>query len=72
LIETHMSRDAIERAGIFDYRRVQIQQCLSRFTIRRRAARDTMNPIRVFILTVQILNKLFIEDFETNLRRHNQ
>jgi len=31
-----------------------------------------MNPIRVFILTVQILNKLFIEDFETNLRRHNQ
>lgn len=67
LIETYLSRDAIERCGVFDYgaiRRVRALQGAIPFDCR---LKRVLNVALTICLTVQILDGLFVQDFARNL-----
>ena len=69
LIERHLSKEAIERSGIFDYKLIS---CCLKFapfitfdcTLKRR-----LDQLLIFVLTIQLLDHLFVQEFNSNLNR---
>jgi len=66
MIDAHLSPEAINRAGIFNYRAVEHRLKRAKSS---HSSTDGMRlgRLSMLVLTVQILNFLFIEDFHGRL-----
>jgi len=67
LIEKHLSREAIERSGTFNYRAVRALQWISRFVFFDCRPKRGLNVALLLLLTVQILDSQYVQDFENVL-----
>ncbi|MBI2433300.1 MAG: asparagine synthase (glutamine-hydrolyzing) [Candidatus Hydrogenedentes bacterium] len=64
LLTRYMSREAIERSGIFNFRTLRALHWLTRIIPVDNAAKRALNSLFIFVLTVQILDHLYVQDFE--------
>jgi asparagine synthase (glutamine-hydrolysing) len=69
LFDKYLSRGAIARSGIFSYRRILAWRWLSKLLPSDSLLKRRLNSALAIILTVQILDHLFIQNFEDNLKR---
>ncbi len=72
LIDRCLSREAIERAGIFDYRKVRRWERIRRLLIIDCKLKRRLNELFTLILTVQMLDELFVQNFSANLDKRIQ
>jgi asparagine synthase (glutamine-hydrolysing) len=71
LLKKYMSREAITKSGIFSYQRIRLWQWLLKRLPPDSLFKRKFNAGLLFILTVQILDHLFIQGFEENLKRRD-
>jgi asparagine synthase (glutamine-hydrolysing) len=69
LFDKYLSRDAIAKSGIFSYPRILAWQWLSKLLPSGSLFKSRLNSALTIILTVQILDHLFIQNFQENLDR---
>ncbi|HYA15087.1 MAG TPA: asparagine synthase-related protein, partial [Syntrophales bacterium] len=69
LLKKYLSREAVLKSGIFSYQRIRVWQWLTKRFSYDSLFRRKINTVLLLILTVQILDHLFIQDFEGNLKR---
>jgi len=69
LLEKYLSRKAIAESGIFNYRRIRACQWFARLFFFDSGLKRMLNNAFVVILTVQILDHLFVQRLEENLSR---
>ncbi len=69
LLEKYLSRKAIDESGIFSYRRIYRLRWLIKLLPFDSLFKRRMNSALAFILTVQILDHLFVRGFERKLNR---
>ena len=72
LIDRYLSRDALMRAGIFNWRQVRMMLAIARWIPARFDLARLTHAGLLLVLTVQILNKLFVEDFEGSYAKHTR
>ena len=68
LIDQYLSKDAIQRAGIFNYWFYLLLRFWSRVLFFDCRQKRRINILFAFYLTVQILDGLFVQDFAKNLQ----
>ena len=68
LMERYLSREAIEKSGFFSYRRFRTWQIISKLLFDCPFKR-MLNNAFLLVLTVQILDHLFVQRLEENLGR---
>ncbi len=71
LLKKYLSREAVTKSGIFSYQRISLWQWLLRRLSSNSVLRRRFNSGLLFILTVQILDHLFVQNFEENLKRRD-
>jgi asparagine synthase (glutamine-hydrolysing) len=69
LFDKYLSRDAITRSGIFSYWRVLAWLWFLKLLPANTLLKRRLNSALTIILTVQILDHLFVQNFEDNLNR---
>ena len=69
LFEKYLSREAIAKSGIFSYRRIRAWRWLLKLLFFDSLFKRRLNSALMLILTVQILDHLFVQHFEENLNR---
>lgn len=69
LMDEFLSKEAVERAGIFDYHAIRRIRTLARLVPFDIRFKRSINIGLVFALTVQILDRLFVQDFDANLEK---
>jgi len=69
LLEKYFSREAIEESGIFSYQRIRAWRWLMKLLPCDSLFKRRLNSALVFILTVQVLDHLFVRNFEEQLRQ---
>ncbi|HAM50420.1 MAG TPA: hypothetical protein DCP92_06885 [Nitrospiraceae bacterium] len=69
LLKKYLSREAVEKSGIFSYRRIRVWQWLLKVVSSNSLFKRKLNGALTFILTVQILDHLFVQSFEERLNR---
>jgi asparagine synthase (glutamine-hydrolysing) len=69
LIEKYLSREAIEKSGIFNYRRIRAWRWLMKLLPFDTLFKRRLNSALAFILTVQILDCLFVRNFDEKLSK---
>ncbi len=69
LLEKYLSREAVAKSGIFSYWRIRVWQWLLKMVPFDSLFKRKMNSALVYILTVQILDHLFVQSFEEKLNR---
>lgn len=67
LYDRYLSKEAIEKSGIFNYRMIRRCRWMARLFFFDCAIKRKLNQMCVFILTVQILARLYVQNFEENL-----
>ncbi len=71
LLKKYLSREAVRKSGIFSYQRIRLWQWLLKRLSYDSVLRRRFNSGLLFILTVQILDHLFVQNFEKNLKRRD-
>jgi asparagine synthase (glutamine-hydrolysing) len=69
LLKKYLSREAITRSGIFSYWRIRAWQWFLKLVFFDFRFKRMLNNGLLLILTVQILDHLFVQRFEENLNR---
>ncbi len=69
LLAKYLSREAIEESGIFSYRRTYALWWFMKLLPFDSLFKRRLNGAMTFILTVQILDRLFVRNFEERLNR---
>ena len=72
LIDQYLSKDAIQRAGIFNYWFYLLLRFWSRVLFFDCRQKRRINILFAFYLTVQILDGLFVQDFAKNLQAREE
>ncbi|MCH7228878.1 asparagine synthase (glutamine-hydrolyzing) [Haloferula sp. A504] len=67
LLDRYLSNEAIRRGGIFVNRRIQRLRRLCRLLFFDCSLKRKLQRLLVVVLSVQILEKLYVQDFEANL-----
>lgn len=67
LYDRYLSKDSIEKNGTFSYRQIRNCRWLSRLIFFDCGLKRRLNQLCVFVFTVQILDQLFVQNFEANL-----
>ncbi|HYA43044.1 MAG TPA: asparagine synthase (glutamine-hydrolyzing) [Syntrophobacteraceae bacterium] len=71
LLDKYLSREAIEESGIFRYRQINAWRWFLKLLFFDCLFKRRLNGALAFILTVQILDRLFVRNFEEKLNRPN-
>ncbi|MDZ4858280.1 MAG: asparagine synthase (glutamine-hydrolyzing) [Candidatus Hydrogenedentes bacterium] len=69
LIDTYLSPAAIRRSGIFSSRTIRILRFMAHALPRASQFGRNVNTALLFILTVQILERSYVQEFDANLAR---
>ena len=69
LLERYFSREAIAKSGIFSYWRIRAWRWFLKLLSSESLFKRKVNSALAIILTVQILDHLFVQSFEENLGR---
>ncbi len=69
LYDRYLSRKAIEKSGIFNYRMIRNCRWMSKLIFFDCHIKRKLNQMCVFIFTVQILDQLYVQKFEENLHK---
>ena len=69
LLKKYVCREAVKKSDIFTYRQIRFWQRLAKCFPHNSLFRRKLNEVLLFILTVQILDHLFVQDFDRNLKR---
>jgi asparagine synthase (glutamine-hydrolysing) len=72
LIRRHLSGKAIRRAGIFNSWAVALVRTIVRVLPTGSGWKRRLNVLLVFCLTVQILDRLYVQEFAGNLRKRRR
>ncbi len=72
LIDTYLSKAAIKQSGLFNHRAIALLRLLARLVSFNGRTKQTVNTLLVFILTVQILERLYVQEFDANLEKHSR
>jgi asparagine synthase (glutamine-hydrolysing) len=67
VLDRYLSKEAIERSGIFNYAIIRCLRFFSRVLFVDCKLRRRLNELSTLILTVQILDQLFVRKFEQNM-----
>lgn len=70
LLDKYLSKEAIERAGIFNYRSVLALRAFARAIPFRFEAGRNFHVALLLVLTVQILDGLFVQEFDAWYAKH--
>ena len=70
LIDTYLSKDAVKRSGLFNHRVITFLRLLARLVYFDGRTKQTVNTLLIFLLTVQILDRLYVQEFDAHLERH--
>ena len=68
LLNRYLSKEAIERSGIFDFRVIRGLRFIERFLFFDCKLKGRLNELFTLILTVQIIDRLFVQDYELSLK----
>ncbi len=69
IYDRYLSKKAIAKSGIFNYRMIRRCRWLGQLIFFDCAIKRKLNQMCVFILTVQILDQLYVQNFEENLQK---
>jgi asparagine synthase (glutamine-hydrolysing) len=72
LVQRHLSRKAIRRGGIFNSWAVALVRMVLRVLPARSGLKRRLNVLLVFCLTVQILDRLYGQEFRYNLEKRRR
>ena len=64
LLETYCSREAIEKAGVFSYGALRMLRFVDRALLADCRLKRWLHAILTFVLTVQILEKTYVQEFD--------
>ena len=67
ILDRYLSKRAVQESGIFDYRMIRFLRFAARILFFDCKIRRRVNELFTLILTVQILDGLFVRNFELNL-----
>ena len=68
IIDKHLNRHAVATSGIFNPLAIRLVQWMLRLLFFDCDLRRGLNAVIVFVLTVQILDRSYVQDFEASLR----
>ncbi len=72
LIDRYLSNSAINKTGIFNYRMIQCCRLFTRLVFFDCQLKRRLNMMLIFILTIQILDHLYVQDFAANLTKRKR
>ncbi len=69
LYDRYLSKAAVEKSGIFNYTTIRRCRWATRLIFFDCAMKRKLNQMCVFLLTIQILDQLYVQNFDENLKK---